>query len=130
MSCGDRGDRQPRVETLGTEVCIREQPAEIRISVRALGEQNQVAAVRERDLGAGDRLDAEWLRRECECKRAVDAVFVGEREGRVAEPVRFGEDLVWRRGSIEEREGGVAMQLRILPVSHGNCMNQRPVSKS
>jgi len=44
-----------------------------------------VRAAGERHLGAGDRADAERLRRVRELERAVETVVVGERERAVAE---------------------------------------------
>src|SRR6266571_7460949 len=55
----DGRQRQPRVEPLGPEVRFREQAAEIRVALRSLGEQNQMAAIGECDFGAGDRLQTE-----------------------------------------------------------------------
>ena len=69
--------------------CVRvrggEQPAEVRVAARRLDEQGDVGAAAERDLGAGDRPDADRLRRVRELERAVDPVVVGERERLVAE---------------------------------------------
>ncbi len=62
-----------------------------------------------------------------ECERAVDAVAVGEREGRIAVAMRFREKLIRRRGAIEERVGGVAVQLG---VHQGICENHSPVMRS
>ena len=62
-----------------------QQPAEVRVAALRLDEQRHVRAAGERHLGAGDRADAERLRRVRELERAVDAVVVGERERLVAE---------------------------------------------
>ena len=87
--------------------------------------------VRERHLGAGDRLETERLRRLRERHRAVQAIAIGEREGLIAELVRRHREVFGERRAVEEREGGVAVQLSVgRPVSHGCCINQRPVNKS
>ena len=48
-----------------------------------------------------------------EGERTVDAVLVGERERGIAETVRLGEELVGRRGPVEERVCGMAVQLGV-----------------
>lgn len=102
-----------RLEPVRAEVRLRQQAAEVRVPLRRFRQQNQLRAVRECDCGAGDRLDAEGLRRMRECERAIDPVAIGERDGGIPQPVRRGEDLVGRRGSVQEGERGVAMKLRI-----------------
>src|SRR4029077_7761028 len=57
-----------------------QQPAEVRVAALRLDEQSDVRAIREGYLGAGDRTDAEVLRRVRELERAVDPVGVGARE--------------------------------------------------
>ena len=89
-------ERQSRIEPLRAEVRGGEQAAEIRVALRCLGEQNQLAAIGQRDCGAGDRLNTEWLGRVRERERAVDAVAIGEREGGIAVAMRFGENLIRR----------------------------------
>ncbi len=55
------------------------------------------------ELGAGDRPDAECLRRVGELERAADAVVVGERERLVTEVGGTGGELLGLRSSVEER---------------------------
>jgi hypothetical protein len=64
-----------------------------------------VRTVGESDLGAGDRPDAERLRRMCELERAVDTVVVGERKRLVAELRRAHRELLGQRGAVEKRIG-------------------------
>jgi len=79
-----------------------EQPAEVRVAARRLGEQRDVRAVEQRHLGAGDRLETELLRFLGERHRAVEAVVVGERQRRVAE-VHGGErELLGKRSAVEK----------------------------
>ncbi len=81
-------------------------------------------AVVERQLGAGDRTDAERLRRLRELHRAVEAVVVGQRKRRV--PLLSGGrgQLDRMRRSIEERVGRMAVEL---DVGQGERMfAQRP----
>ena len=107
---------------------LRDQPAQIRVSLRGLGEQDELRPVAQRDCRAGDRLDAKGLRGVRERERAVNAVAIGQREGRVPEAVCFGEELVRRCGSIQKRESRVAMKLCV--GSHGVCMDHSPVTRS
>src|SRR2546423_4735496 len=109
----ERSARVSEIEPLRAEVRGSEQAAEIRVALRCLSEQNQLAAIGQRDRGAGDCLNTEWLGRVRERERAVDAVAIGEREGGIAVAMRFGENLIRRRGAVEEGIGGVAMQLGV-----------------
>jgi hypothetical protein len=62
-----------------------------------------VRAAFERHLRAGDRADAERLRRVRELERAVDAVVVGDGERLVAELRRAQCKLLGERRAVEER---------------------------
>jgi hypothetical protein len=104
-----RLERQLRREGLrallrpGLRVRLGEQPAEVRVALRRLDEQGDMRAAGQRELGTGDRPDAERLRRVGELERAADAVVVGERERLVAEVRGPRGDLVGQRGAVEER---------------------------
>ena len=87
----------------GARVRLGEQPAEVRVALRRLDEQGDVGAALECDLRAGDRPEAERLRRVGELERAVDAVVVGERERLVAEVGGPRGELLGLRGAVEER---------------------------
>ena len=82
-----------------------QQPAEVRVSARRLDEQGDVRAVRQRDLGPGDRTHAECLRRVRELERSVHPVVIRERERLVAELRRARRELLGMRGAVEERIG-------------------------
>jgi len=71
------------------------------------------AAAGERDLGAGDRAQAEVLRRIRELERPVDAVVVGQSEGVIPELDRPGRELFRERRTVEERIGRVGMELDV-----------------
>ena len=92
---------------------IGEDAAEVRVALAALTEERHVAAALERHLGAGDRPDAEVLRGMCELEGAVDAVVVGERERVVAELGGARGELLGQRRAVEERVGGVRVQLDV-----------------
>ena len=70
-------------------------------------------AVRERQLGAGDRTHAEVLGRVCELERAVDPVVVGERERWIAELGGADGELFRQRRPVEERVRRVGVQLDV-----------------
>src|SRR4029453_10451923 len=65
---------QRRLALLRAGVCVRrsEEPAEVGVATLAFERQRAVGTRGESDLGAGDRPDAERLRRMCELERAVD----------------------------------------------------------
>ena len=92
---------------------VGEDPAEVRVAAAALAEEREVGSVRERDLGAGDRAQAEVLGGVGELERAVDAVVVGERERLVAELRRAGRELLRLRRPVEERVRRVRVQLDV-----------------
>ena len=91
----------------------REQPAEVRVPLLRLDEEREMRPAVECHFRAGDRPDAESLRRVRELERAVDAVVVGERERLVAELRRPGSELLRLRGPVEERVGAVGVQLDV-----------------
>ena len=96
--------RRQQLSFLRPRVRVRrgQQPAEVRVALRRLDEQRHVGAAVEGHLGAGDRADADELRRVGELERAVDAVVVGERERLVAELRRAQRQLLGVRGPVEE----------------------------
>ena len=96
-----------------TRVGSGEDPAEVRVPPAALTEQGDVRAAFDRDLGAGDRADAELLRRVRELERAVDAVVVGQRERRIAERGRPGGQLLRMGRPVEERVRRMAVELDV-----------------
>ncbi len=91
---------------------VGEDPAEVRVAALRLAEKRDVS-LSDRHLRAGDRADAEVLRRVRELERAVDAVVVGERERVVAELGGAGGELLGQRGAVEERVRRVRMQLDV-----------------
>ena len=82
-----------------------QQPAEVRVALRRLDEERHVRPADKGHLGAGDRADADELRRVRELERAVDAVVVGERERFVAELRCPQRQLLRVRGAVQERIG-------------------------
>ena len=88
---------RPRVRVRGGQ-----QPAEVRVALRRLDEERHVRATVQGHLGAGDRADAEVLRRVCELERAEDALVVRERERLVAELRRPQGELLRVRCPVQE----------------------------
>ena len=72
-----------------------------------------MAAVVERQLRAGDRPDPERLQRVRHLHGAVKPVVVGQGECGVALLGRRAGELNRVRGAVEERVGGVAVELDI-----------------
>ena len=94
-------------------VRARQQPAEVAPSALVLDEQRQVAAVVERQLGAVQRAQPNRLGRLGVLHRAADVVVVGQRERLVPQLARRDGLFVRQRSAVEEREGGVRVQLDI-----------------
>ncbi len=72
-----------------------------------------MAAVVERQLGARDRPHAERLQRLRHLHGAVEPVVVGQRESAVALLGRYAGELSRMRRAVEERVGGMAVELDI-----------------
>jgi hypothetical protein len=110
----ERREIEPRVAAvLPAQMGLGKQPAEIRVPFRRLGEDRHVRTVEQRHFGAGNRLEAELLRFLRERHRAVEAVVVGERECRIAQLPGGERELFGQGGAVEEREGGVAVELGV-----------------
>ena len=71
------------------------------------------------ELGAEDGRQPHRPGRLGEADHPVEAVVVGEGEGAEAEPGRLGHELLGVRGTVEEAEVGVAVQLGVAPVHRG-----------
>ena len=111
IECG----RQRLRALLGTRLRMGcgQQPAEVRVARSRLHEKRDVRSPLERHFGAGDRPDAEMLRRVCKLERPVDAVVIGERERLVAELGCAGGELLRLRGAVEERVRRVRVQFDV-----------------
>ena len=72
-----------------------------------------MGAVVERELGARDRPDPERLQRLRHLHGAVQAVVVGQRRAPMALLGRRPRQLDRMRRAVEERVGGVAMELDV-----------------
>ena len=78
-------------------------------------------AVRHRDLGAEHGGETDRLGRFGEAHHPVEAVVVGDRQRLEPEAGRLGGQLLRVGGTVEEREVGVAVQLR---VRHGDPLRR------
>ena len=112
-------------------VCVRarQDPAQVRPAGGILNQQGQVAAVVQVDLGSVDRAQPERPRGDGELHRARHRVVVGQRHRAIAQLERHRHQLVRQRGTIEEREGGMAMKLDVgrgKRRSHTNACSHRP----
>ena len=105
-----------------------QQPAEVAPAGRVAHQQRQMACRRARpatrlvldvDLGPEQRSQAAALGRLGELHRPRQRVVVGQRDRVVAQSQRRRHDLVGHRGPVEERVGGMQMEL---DVGHGEHM--------
>src|SRR5213596_2344582 len=110
----ERREVEPRVAPVRpAEMRLGDQPAQVRVSLRRLGEQRHVRPVEQRQLRAGDRLQTERLRLLRERHRAVEAIVIGEGERRKPKLGGRERELLGERGTVEKREGGVAVELDV-----------------
>jgi hypothetical protein len=100
----------------------RQQSAQIPVSGFAFDQQSQMGVFSgdrtrrpepHRELRSRNRPDAEALAGVGELHRAPDAVVVGEGEGGITLSGGGGGQLHRSRGAVEEREGGVRVQLDV-----------------
>ena len=91
-------------------MCGREEFAEILIPELRFGEEGDVAAIDQRDLGAGDRLNAGIGREPGEFERTVHPVVIGDRQRLIAELLRTQHQLI--RPGCAVQEGIVAMKMK------------------
>ena len=131
VELGDRRERHGGLEQdavllpLGSRARMRggEDPAQVRVAPARLDEERQVSSsvgLRRCHLGPRDRPDAGVLRRVGELERAVDAVVIGQRERGVAELCGPHDELLGMRRAVEERVGGMAVQLDIRGGTRGS----------
>jgi len=104
--------RRPR---LLSRVGVRagEDPAEARPAGGVLDQQGQVMIVVEIDLRPMDRAEAQRTGGDRELHRARDRVVIGQRKCAVAQLDSGRHQFIWKRGSIQERERGVTVQLDV-----------------
>jgi hypothetical protein len=103
-------------------VRARQDAAQVAPAALVLDEQGQVAFVVEVDLRPVDRPQPQRMRRLGVLHRPVDPVVVGEGQNVVALLERRRDQLLGQRGTVEERVGGVAVELGV----HANrCSHAR-----
>jgi hypothetical protein len=78
-----------------------------------VGQNHEVRAVEQRELGAEDRGQTHRLGCHCEADDPVEAVVVGDGERGEPQPGGFVDQLLGVAGTVEEREVGVTVQLRV-----------------
>src|SRR3989441_2344511 len=137
----ERREVEPRVAPVRpAELRLGDQPAQVRVSLRRLREQRHVRPVEQRQLRAGDRLQTERLRLLRERHRAVEAIVIGEGERRKPKLGGRERELLGERGTVEKREGGVAVELDVHKSRNaesgtrnsqaGFCIHHSPVDRS
>ena len=121
---GELVERDARLATV-RHVLPREgdERGEVAVALARLGEQRQVRDERLRvtrarwnddgELGADDRRQLRFARRGGEADDASELVVVGDRERGEAELLRARDERLGERGAVEEREGGVGVELGV-----------------
>ena len=121
---GELGELQPRCPLLAAQLRPADRAGERGVAVDAVGEHHDVMAPRigsavarlhgpERQLRPEHRGHVQRARRLGEAHHPVETVVVGERETAEPQPRRLLHQLVRMAGAVEEREVGVAVQLRV-----------------
>ena len=91
----------------------REQSAEIGVARLCFGQQRQVAAIGQRDLGPDDGVKIGLGRGAPKTDRPGQRMVVGQRQTVQANFLGAGHQRLGRRGSVEEGKVAVAMELGI-----------------
>src|SRR5829696_1163159 len=92
------------------------EPAEVGVPGDGLGEEGEMRAIDEGQLGAGDRCDTSRPRGSCELHGAVEPVVIGDGQSSVTQIGGLANDLLWQGRAIEEGECGVKMELDVRRV--------------
>src|SRR5262249_22178444 len=94
--------------------------AEIAVALLILDEERKSTTRLECHLGANERRQPETRAGAVETWRAVHAVRVHERDGRLLEPCRLVGDVLRQRRGVEEAEGAASVKLD----EHGSARAQ------
>ena len=129
---GQGFQRQLGMPLLPCQLPGADQAAQVGIAPLGLGQQRQVvppstgpldsardelrASVGQGDLGADDRLESPFHRRLPEAHRAVQAIVIGQGQGRVVQHRRSLHQRLGRRGPIQQGEEAVAVQFDVLDL--------------
>ena len=109
-----RGEIEPRVSSVfSAQVRLGDEAAEVGVPGGIFREQGDVRAIEQRQLGAGDRLEAELLGGLGESHRAVDAMMVGEPQGGITQSLGLEGEVLREGGAVQERECRMAMELDV-----------------
>ena len=122
------------------QVGLGDGPAESGVALGVAGQHHQVGPVRvghagaqvgpvdvgQGELGAEHGGQAERPGRHREPDRPVEAVVVGERQRRQAEPDRLGGQLLGVAGAVEEGEVGVGVELGVGHRRSGRLSRRSP----
>jgi hypothetical protein len=90
-----RREVEPRITpVLPVEVCLGDESAEVRISLRCFCEECHVGSVEKRELRAGNCLQAYMFCRLGKCHGAIEAMMIGERDCGIAFCPRLEHELL------------------------------------
>ena len=137
------GERKGGAAAITLQMCLTQEPAEVGIPGRGLGQEGHVAAADQRvtvrvggiepvqalgdsrnvqghgDLCTRDGLESFGAGRLGELHGAIEAVVVGEGQGRIPHLQSSGNQLLGMGGSIQEGEAGVTVKLDVGRCGHG-----------
>ncbi len=107
-------------------LAVGDEAGEVAVAGAGLGEQGEVRAVVEGDLGAGDGSDAGGFGGLGELHGAVETVVVGDGERFV--PVGDGprDHLLGEGGAVQEGKCGVEVELGVGHIGPGMNCQQMP----
>ena len=105
--------RRPRPPLRPLRLHPRDETAQCPVSRAGFHEEREARAVRERESGPDQGAHTRRLRRLVKARRAVDAVYVDEREGGELEPRRLVDEPLGRGRGFEEAERAPRGQLDV-----------------
>ncbi len=108
-----RGERAAVGRGAGVDVGEGEEPAEVGVPARVLGQQRQVGAPAQGDLRPGDGPHPGRPGGVGELERSAQPVVIREGQGRVPQLSRPGRHLIGSRGAVQEAEGRVGVELGV-----------------
>ena len=112
---GEEGETALRGD-VWTGVGRGDEPAEVGVPHDGLGEESEMGAISQSQLGAGDGCDTSRPRSSCELHRAVESVVIRDGQSPVAKVGGLTDDLLWQGRAIEEGECGVEMEFDVRRV--------------
>ena len=142
-ACEQRREAKSGLAAFALEMRLTQEPAEVSVTSRGFGQEGHVAAPGQRvavgiahaqsvqalgdprnvqshrDFGTGDRLKSLGAGRLGKFHGPVQAVVIRERHGRIAQLEGPQDQFFRMRGSVQEGEAGMAVELNVGRRRHG-----------